>query len=96
MRLNSADPAFATELRGLLPPTAFRDISPAYLQEPRGRWQGQAGVVVAVGRTTGRGRVRARSGLRLRAIMRISGRASAPEGRGCGMTASRTTDGDNE
>ncbi|SLN40651.1 putative FAD-linked oxidoreductase [Roseovarius litorisediminis] len=47
MTLNSADPAFVANLRRLLPPAAFRDISPAYLQEPRGRWQGQAGVVVA-------------------------------------------------
>lgn len=47
MSLSPADPAFAAHLRTLIPEAAFRDASPAYLEEPRGRWQGQAGVVVA-------------------------------------------------
>lgn len=47
MTLNSATPAFVNSLRAVLPESAFRDASPAYLEEPRGRWQGRAGVVVA-------------------------------------------------
>lgn len=47
MTLNPADPSFATHLRALLPSEAFRDPAPHYLEEPRGRWAGQAGVIVA-------------------------------------------------
>ena len=47
MTLNSVTPAFVDRLRAELPAGAFRDIAPAYLEEPRGRWQGRAGVVVA-------------------------------------------------
>ncbi|SHL63187.1 FAD/FMN-containing dehydrogenase [Roseovarius marisflavi] len=47
MTLNSATPAFVDHLRAELPAAAFREASPAYLEEPRGRWQGRAGVVVA-------------------------------------------------
>ena len=47
MTLNPADPTFAAHLRSLLPDEAFRDPAPHYLEEPRGRWTGQAGVVVA-------------------------------------------------
>ena len=47
MTLNPADPAFVEHLRSLLPGTAFRAPTAHYLEEPRGRWTGQAGVVVA-------------------------------------------------
>ncbi|SFN80706.1 FAD/FMN-containing dehydrogenase [Roseovarius lutimaris] len=47
MTLNSATPAFVEHLRAELPVAAFREASPAYLEEPRGRWQGRAGVIVA-------------------------------------------------
>lgn len=47
MTLNPATPDFARALRDHLPERAFREVTPAYLQEPRGRWTGQAGLVVA-------------------------------------------------
>ena len=47
MTLNSADPAFADRLRDVLDPKAFREVSPHYLDEPRGTWSGHAGLVVA-------------------------------------------------
>ncbi|SLN48413.1 putative FAD-linked oxidoreductase [Roseovarius gaetbuli] len=47
MTLNSVTPAFVEHLRKQLPAAAFREVGPAYLEEPRGRWQGRAGVVVA-------------------------------------------------
>nr|MDA3858715.1 FAD-binding oxidoreductase [Roseovarius sp.] len=47
MTLNPATPAFVEHLRAELPAAAFREVSPAYLEEPRGRWQGRAGVIVA-------------------------------------------------
>ncbi|MDQ2093757.1 FAD-binding oxidoreductase [Rhodalgimonas zhirmunskyi] len=49
MTLNPADPAFAARLRELLPEQAFRPVAPHYLEEPRGKWTGQAGLVVAPG-----------------------------------------------
>ncbi|MDM8168109.1 FAD-binding oxidoreductase [Roseovarius sp.] len=47
MVLNSVDEAFVGRLREVLPEAAFREVTPAYLEEPRGRWAGQAGVLVA-------------------------------------------------
>lgn len=47
MGLNSAGDKFADILRRDLPERAFRPIEPRYLEEPRGKWQGQAGLVVA-------------------------------------------------
>ena len=48
MTLVSADgPGFVAHLRDVLPASAFRDPAPHYLEEPRGRWTGQAGVIVA-------------------------------------------------
>ena len=38
-------------LRASLPPAAFRETTPAYLEEPRGRFTGQALAVVAPGST---------------------------------------------
>jgi len=37
----------AEELAARLPQTAIRDRAPSYLEEPRGRWQGQAVAIVA-------------------------------------------------
>ncbi|AXX97091.1 FAD-binding oxidoreductase [Profundibacter amoris] len=45
--LNPADSAFETTLRGQLPEAVFRPLSAKYLEEPRGRYQGTAGVLVA-------------------------------------------------
>ncbi|HGG63870.1 MAG TPA: FAD-binding oxidoreductase [Rhodobacteraceae bacterium] len=45
--LNPADSAFETILRGQLPDAVFRPLSAKYLEEPRGRYQGTAGVLVA-------------------------------------------------
>jgi FAD/FMN-containing dehydrogenase len=50
-RLHSAEGTFAETLRTKLPEAAFREVTPAYLEEPRGRWAGQAGLVVAPGST---------------------------------------------
>ena len=47
MTLNPADPAFVARLQAHLPNAAFRELTQAYLEEPRGRWTGQAGVLVA-------------------------------------------------
>ncbi len=47
MSLNPVDTAFVERLRAALPEAALRDITPGYLEEPRGRWQGQVGVLVA-------------------------------------------------
>lgn len=41
--LNSADEGLAARL----PEGVLRDVAPAYLEEPRGRWRGQAGLVAA-------------------------------------------------
>ncbi|WP_371226104.1 FAD-binding oxidoreductase [Roseovarius sp. 2305UL8-3] len=49
MTLSPVDPEFVDRLRALLPKAAFRDADPHYLEEPRGRWAGQAGVVLAPG-----------------------------------------------
>ncbi len=43
--LQDCDPDFVTRLRGALPDGRLVDPSPAYLQEPRGRWSGQAGAI---------------------------------------------------
>jgi len=45
MRLNPADPAFAARLSRLLPDAVLRPPEPRYLEEPRGRYQGQAGLL---------------------------------------------------
>ncbi len=45
--LNPADDAFAARLAAALPEGTLRPLTPAYLEEPRGRFQGQAGVLAA-------------------------------------------------
>ena len=47
MSLNPVTPAFIADLEAALPESAIRETAPHYLEEPRGRWHGQAGVVVA-------------------------------------------------
>lgn len=48
--LAPATPAFINALRARLPAPVFREATPGYFEEPRGRWQGQ-GVVLAPGNT---------------------------------------------
>jgi len=50
MTLNPADEQFAARLRETLP-DVLRPVAPRYLQEPRGRWTGQGGLL-ALPRTT--------------------------------------------
>ncbi|MDX2484931.1 MAG: FAD-binding oxidoreductase [Pseudodonghicola sp.] len=45
MTLNPADESFAARLRQTLPEAVFRPTEPRYLEEPRGRWAGQCGVL---------------------------------------------------
>lgn len=45
MTLIPADEAFAARLRQSLPETVFRAPEPRYLEEPRGRWTGQCGLL---------------------------------------------------
>ena len=45
MRLNAADESFVTGLKSDLPERIFRPSEPRYLEEPRGRWAGQLGVL---------------------------------------------------
>jgi len=45
MTLNPADDSFAARLRQTLPEAVFRPAEPRYLEEPRGRWAGQCGVL---------------------------------------------------
>ena len=47
MSMNPVTPEVVETLRTALPEGALREITPNYLEEPRGRWAGQAGVVVA-------------------------------------------------
>jgi FAD/FMN-containing dehydrogenase len=50
--LNPADPAFIAALAARLPEGTLRAPEPRHLEEPRGRWQGRAGVL-ALPRSTG-------------------------------------------
>ena len=45
--LNPVASAFEEHLRSLLPADAFREITPKYLEEPRGRYAGAAGLLIA-------------------------------------------------
>ncbi|MCB4456352.1 FAD-binding oxidoreductase [Leisingera sp. McT4-56] len=45
MTLNPADAAFSSRLSSLLPEGVLRAAEPRYLEEPRGRFQGQAGLL---------------------------------------------------
>ena len=47
MSLNPVDDTLLTTLRAALPEATFRAPEPRYLEEPRGRWAGQAGAVLA-------------------------------------------------
>ncbi len=43
--LNAADPSFLAELAANLPDGTLRPVAPRYLEEPRGKWRGQAAAV---------------------------------------------------
>ncbi|MEM9437344.1 MAG: FAD-binding oxidoreductase [Pseudomonadota bacterium] len=45
--LKAVDSALISRLWGLLPSAVFRDASAQYLEEPRGRYRGEAGIVLA-------------------------------------------------
>ena len=45
--LNPADAAFVARLAGALPDGTLRPVTPAYLEEPRGRYRGEGGTVAA-------------------------------------------------
>ncbi len=45
--LNAATPDFIDTLRGDLPAACFRELTPAYLEEPRGRFTGQGAALLA-------------------------------------------------
>lgn len=45
MQLNPADPAFTAHLSSLLPADVLRQPEPRYLEEPRGRYRGHAGLL---------------------------------------------------
>ncbi|MBA86229.1 FAD-binding oxidoreductase [Thalassobius sp. S69A] len=47
MTLTDATCDFLSSLENALPPKALRPVTPAYVEEPRGTWQGQAAAVVA-------------------------------------------------
>ncbi|ARC88649.1 FAD-binding oxidoreductase [Rhodovulum sp. MB263] len=47
--LNPVTDAFAADLRARLPAAVFRELTPAYLEEPRGRFRGQGGLLLAPG-----------------------------------------------
>lgn len=49
--LTPATDAFRRVLSGVLPAAAFRDLTEAYLHEPRGRFEGTGGILVAPGST---------------------------------------------
>ncbi|MCK0142108.1 FAD-binding oxidoreductase [Aliiroseovarius sp. F20344] len=49
--MNKADATFEATLRGLLPDAAFRSLSPAYLEEPRGLFHGAGGLLLTPGST---------------------------------------------
>ncbi|NDK33602.1 FAD-binding oxidoreductase [Rhodovulum sulfidophilum] len=48
--LNPVTDAFVADLRARLPAAVFRELTPAYLEEPRGRFRGQGGLLLAPGR----------------------------------------------
>jgi len=48
--LNPVTDAFAADLRARLPAAVFRELTPAYLEEPRGRFRGQGALLLAPGR----------------------------------------------
>lgn len=52
MTLNPADETFDATLRAILPASVFRPVDPGFLEEPRGLFRGQCGVLAAP-RSTG-------------------------------------------
>ncbi|MEM6898118.1 MAG: FAD-binding oxidoreductase, partial [Pseudomonadota bacterium] len=50
--LTPVDTALESRLRATLPPACFREKAPRYFEEPRGRYAGDAGLVLAPGQTS--------------------------------------------
>ncbi|MEM7642450.1 MAG: FAD-binding oxidoreductase [Pseudomonadota bacterium] len=48
--MHAATGAFADTIRDRLPAPVFRDLEPRYIEEPRGRWSGQDGLLLAPSR----------------------------------------------
>ncbi len=46
MPLSAADESFNQKLRTVLPERIFKPTEPRYLEEPRGRYVGQSGLLV--------------------------------------------------
>lgn len=67
MQLGPADETFVKSLREDVPAAAFRDLTPAYLEEPRGRWNGHAGALIAPGNVE-----------EVAAVIRAAGKARVP------------------
>ena len=74
----------ADRLRAALPPETFRDLEPRYLEEPRGRWKGKGGLLLAPGSTE-----------EVAAILRLCAEARAPivpYGGGTGLVGGQVSD----
>ena len=77
--LNPADTAFLNELAAVLPEGSLQAPEPGYLEEPRGRWRGQAGAVAKPRNTDEVARI-----VRLAAAGRVG---VVPWGGGTGLVA---------
>ncbi|MEM8773989.1 MAG: FAD-binding oxidoreductase [Pseudomonadota bacterium] len=51
MSLNPVTSEFLDRLRSALPMAVFKETAPGYIEEPRGRWAGQVGQILAPGST---------------------------------------------
>jgi FAD/FMN-containing dehydrogenase len=67
MTFASATGGFVEALRGALPAGVFREMEPRYLEEPRGRWAGRGGLLIAPSSTE-----------EVAAILRACGEAGVP------------------
>ena len=82
---NPVDPALETRLREALPAPVFREAAPRYLEEPRGRYRGEAGLVLAPANTE-----------EVATIMRLAadtGTAVVPYGGGTGLVGGQVAEG---
>lgn len=83
--LNPADARFAADLASLLPPDTLRPLEPRYLEEPRGRYVGMGGVLVAP-----------RSAAQVSTVLRACAAARVgvvPYGGGTGLVGGQTMPG---
>ena len=86
MTLNPADPAFLTQLEGLLPAGTIGPADARYLEEPRGRYAGQSAVVA-----------RPRSVEEVATVIRACSEARVgviPYGGGTGLVGGQVAEGD--